>query len=97
MDSDTWTVWEISTHTPHARRDCAHFSAKLMNKGISTHTPHARRDEFTKMVSLELEISTHTPHARRDLREIGFETAELFISTHTPHARRDIMQSKIIF
>ena len=36
-------AYEISTHTPHARRDYARI---IENNGkyISTHTPHARRD-----------------------------------------------------
>ena len=35
---------EISTHTPHARRD-DEIEAKVSAEGIiSTHTPHARRD-----------------------------------------------------
>ncbi len=36
-------VENISTHTPHARRD--HRSRKIWQTlTISTHTPHARRD-----------------------------------------------------
>ena len=34
---------EISTHTPHARRDLLAYLKKIEIK-ISTHTPHARRD-----------------------------------------------------
>ena len=36
-------IQQISTHTPHARRDVnrINFSVDL---SISTHTPHARRD-----------------------------------------------------
>ena len=34
---------EISTHTPHARRD-VFLGAALHYLRISTHTPHARRD-----------------------------------------------------
>ena len=34
---------QISTHTPHARRDHDSLS-DIVNSKISTHTPHARRD-----------------------------------------------------
>ena len=79
---------DISTHTPHARRDYQQKYAGCMF-GISTHTPHARRDMKEQIEQLIKEyISTHTPHARRD--EYGYATDEaLQISTHTPHARRD--------
>ena len=36
----------ISTHTPHARRDCFALGERLVVQGISTHTPHARRDSL---------------------------------------------------
>ena len=36
-------MWQISTHTPHARRDILFFM-KSSDNLISTHTPHARRD-----------------------------------------------------
>ena len=39
---------EISTHTPHARRDEEKARA-LREQIISTHTPHARRDYGIKM------------------------------------------------
>ena len=35
---------EISTHTPHAGRDCHHHSKGGQGQ-ISTHTPHAGRDD----------------------------------------------------
>ena len=35
---------EISTHTPHARRDPSFITVVLSVSYISTHTPHARRD-----------------------------------------------------
>ena len=55
----------ISTHTPHARRDAIQsIIAKRLT--ISTHTPHARRDRPVDILQLILNISTHTPHARRD-------------------------------
>ena len=34
---------DISTHTPHARRDVAVY-VREWERRISTHTPHARRD-----------------------------------------------------
>ena len=34
----------ISTHTPHARRDPSYAGVFLRSRIISTHTPHARRD-----------------------------------------------------
>ena len=40
----TMFLADISTHTPHARRDGVHISGYVNTTGISTHTPHARRD-----------------------------------------------------
>ena len=58
---------KISTHTPHARRDCRYVQ-RILLFWISTHTPHARRDHMTRNAySCLYAISTHTPHARRDL------------------------------
>ena len=58
---------QISTHTPHARRDGLR-GEPLGGKPISTHTPHARRDHRRTLAEhVALTISTHTPHARRDL------------------------------
>ena len=34
---------DISTHTPHARRDTLNETQEI-HPNISTHTPHARRD-----------------------------------------------------
>ena len=36
--------YEISTHTPHARRDYLTAFRPISELQISTHTPHARRD-----------------------------------------------------
>ena len=36
---------DISTHTPHARRDSVGV-VNTDNQWISTHTPHARRDNI---------------------------------------------------
>ena len=57
---------EISTHTPHARRDFSEYIKTDDFKTISTHTPHARRDKSCFCHSVKIAISTHTPHARRD-------------------------------
>ena len=38
-------VTDISTHTPHARRDAKLAGERKVRKFISTHTPHARRDK----------------------------------------------------
>ena len=40
----SWQEVQISTHTPHARRDVAP-EVKPQPFIISTHTPHARRDK----------------------------------------------------
>ena len=58
-------VLNISTHTPHARRD-AYETPPFKCIIISTHTPHARRDIVTSAAPTTSHISTHTPHARRD-------------------------------
>ena len=39
---------DISTHTPHARRDTQKMGTGT-NVQISTHTPHARRDNLPKV------------------------------------------------
>ena len=56
----------ISTHTPHARRDTILRHLIYFYK-ISTHTPHARRDHHIHHPYILTIISTHTPHARRDI------------------------------
>ncbi len=38
-------ITEISTHTPHARRDVEKNDDSETVYTISTHTPHARRDK----------------------------------------------------
>ena len=78
----------ISTHTPHARRDAVK-SANQANLKISTHTPHARRDiigvclylfnwkfQLTRLMRGVTQFLCRVPDVRQ-------------ISTHTPHARRD--------
>mgnify|MGYP004661918473 CR=1 FL=1 len=64
LDADM-SVADISTHTPHARRDEAQYQMTT-DYVISTHTPHARRDASTEQNFHGMHISTHTPHARRD-------------------------------
>ena len=56
---------QISTHTPHARRDDVSCTC-FQQPRISTHTPHARRDIRIVHGFFTIKISTHTPHARRD-------------------------------
>ena len=56
---------DISTHTPHARRDQNGW-LNANDIRISTHTPHARRDARIAERGAHPRISTHTPHARRD-------------------------------
>ena len=80
---------DISTHTPHARRDFPPFPS-CPDTRISTHTPHARRD-----VSALTNINTTTIfQLTRLMRGVTISMAEgeikEVISTHTPHARRDI-------
>ena len=79
---------DISTHTPHARRDFPPFPS-CPDTRISTHTPHARRD-----VSALTNINTTTIfQLTRLMRGVTISMAEgeikEVISTHTPHARRD--------
>ena len=42
-----FTLIDISTHTPHARRDPEPSQFRIVSVRISTHTPHARRDGNT--------------------------------------------------
>ena len=79
---------DISTHTPHARRDT----------NATANKRHTYKFQLTRLMrgvtpydgskGISYQISTHTPHARRDFygHAIG---QRLVISTHTPHARRD--------
>ena len=69
-------ILDISTHTPHARRDVTHSYLCICLQIISTHTPHARRDYFFIVQRANLVISTHTPHARRDTTVENSRTAE---------------------
>ena len=80
---------DISTHTPHARRDSdgikklketSEFQLTRLMRGVTGLT----EEQIDSLV-----ISTHTPHARRDQFIIGTQSI-LYISTHTPHARRDV-------
>ena len=61
---------DISTHTPHARRDDVSCTC-FQQPRISTHTPHARRDIRIVHGFFTIKISTHTPHARRDFHLQG--------------------------
>ena len=56
---------DISTHTPHARRDFI-FQVKNLLTIISTHTPHARRDR----VVFQLELSGVTFQLTRLMRGV---------------------------
>ena len=74
-------VHEISTHTPHARRD-DELEAAREQYSISTHTPHARRDYATTSWIDQYDISTHTPHARRDFKHLLSKGAESHFNSH---------------
>ncbi len=51
----------ISTHTPHARRDML-LGMSPQNTNISTHTPHARRDtKKGAYIWLGLDFYSHAP------------------------------------
>ena len=68
----------ISTHTPHARRDPLNIRFDTVETSISTHTPHARRDPVKDDDGNVIDIiSTHTPHARRDSGSFS-RTSSLF-------------------
>ncbi len=41
---EDYDINQISTHTPHARRDLRYALEPTIAESISTHTPHARRD-----------------------------------------------------
>ena len=83
----------ISTHTPHARRDSAVFHI-VQTAVISTHTPHARRDVLWG-ISGELYLAEfQLTRLMRGVTVFVFQIIKhYFISTHTPHARRDFRQS----
>ena len=79
---------QISTHTPHARRDVqehtgtsgtCRFQLTRLMRGVTN---------SVLVYMLTVEISTHTPHARHDLISHSC-IKHIPISTHTPHARRD--------
>ena len=48
FEMDFFLQDEISTHTPHARRDTRRMGSTPWLMMISTHTPHARRDKDVK-------------------------------------------------
>ena len=73
--------YNISTHTPHARRDVTIIHC-VGNPFISTHTPHARRDVTGAEKTLLILISTHTPHARRDLMGLCDNPEWLYFYSH---------------
>ena len=84
----------ISTHTPHAGRDCS-VRRKHDVDSISTHTPHAGRDRIgDKQYGVD-DISTHTPHAGRDTGQ-PVQLVDDQISTHTPHAGRDRVLTELL-
>ena len=85
---------QISTHTPHARRDArVLFALAKTLKFLLTRLMRGVTASALCHV-LQLVISTHTPHARRDTNQSG-EIHTLVISTHTPHARRDTPMSAV--
>ena len=53
---------EISTHTPHARRDLQKETLEQSRYSISTHTPHARRD-IEKIMDYLNEATNFNSHA----------------------------------
>ena len=79
---------EISTHTPHARRDAGVFqTAPVYPLFLLTRLMRGVTLKITEKLMM-VNISTHTPHARRDTAAEASRYGSN-ISTHTPHARRD--------
>ena len=80
--------YEISTHTPLARRDLGLYCVGTFDL-ISTHTPLARRDQNTMADAASL--NDFYSHASCEARQKIIEppAGEDYISTHTPLARRD--------
>ena len=79
---------DISTHTPHARRD-SFVSFHFEKLRISTHTPHARRDN-SSVYHIPVQYRFLLTRLMRGVTlVICVLTSMLIISTHTPHARRD--------
>ena len=78
----------ISTHTPHARRDSTPPQIPVLT-AISTHTPHARRDGIIFAGIINITVFQLT-RLMRGVTTIDYLTNNYYtISTHTPHARRD--------
>ena len=81
----------ISTHTPHARRDALALAPAHLQR-ISTHTPHARRDAVWKNCFGAVRSFQLTRLMRGVTITFRYSNYEIDISTHTPHARRDIFR-----
>ena len=78
----------ISTHTPHARRDCtvqfiriyqAQFQLTRLMRGVTL-----KINQYRKYIKFQL-----TRLMRGVTLESSFFSTVSEISTHTPHARRD--------
>ena len=82
-------VLDISTHTPHTRRDI-HDLFKQRRFWISTHTPHTRRDFQTVRPLFSFPQFLLTRLIRGVTGFTFFFWFFFKISTHTPHTRRDI-------
>ena len=87
--SRNFSNFDISTHTPHARRDTGCIEKVVNRKEFQLTRLMRGVTDFSESGCRIAEISTHTPHARRDLNPQRDEICPNFISTHTPHARRD--------
>ena len=60
----------ISTHTPHARRDCAYgVTISVAPRFLLTRLMRGVTFGFEGFAGRGV-ISTHTPHARRDSRDV---------------------------
>ena len=57
---------EISTHTPHARRDSGQPYAWTRRKNFNSHASCEAWRKHLQGRGVDMGISTHTPHARRD-------------------------------
>ena len=80
--------FEISTHTPHARRDTSYQLRSAAKKPFQLTRLMRGVTYKNKIFDEYYDISIHTPHARRDYMRAKTDIRK-YISTHTPHARRD--------
>ena len=88
MLRDLPDVIKISTHTPHAGRDCFNYASILVAKHFNSHAPCGARRSCRRCGLVITQISTHTPHAGRDSARSPVGLARRDFNSHAPCGAR---------